>query len=362
MAVAGFLAVAAFAASSVSAQSETMVATWYGPGFEGALTASGEPFDPSGYTAAHKTLPFGTRMIVTYNGASVVVVVNDRGPFIAGRDLDLSQGAADAIGLTAAGEGVVGIEYVDESVPVGPYSGTVAPVESAPVEEPVSEEPMVSQSMNGGSQGAGNQSSVVADEQYASGDQYSDEPANEPVAADGQYADDDAAVENQYSEQTPVAVESQYNEQTPEVVSVDQYTETTSTLDDVAPTTAVPAAGGLETPPAELVVPGSTVEKRVELAIAAPPADYAGPLPTEEYVVEEPVVEAPAVEEPSVEPSVESSGEIGVVYGPSAAPSVESGLTSLPDTGGLPVVPLVGGAVALLAAASIFGVRAVKGR
>ena len=75
------------------------VTTWYGPGFNGRRTASGEVFDMDGMTAAHKTFPFGTRLRVTNpkNGKSVVVVVNDRGPFVAGRDLDLSKGAAFAI-------------------------------------------------------------------------------------------------------------------------------------------------------------------------------------------------------------------------------------------------------------------------
>ena len=75
------------------------VTTWYGPGFNGRRTASGEVFDMDGMTAAHKTFPFGTRLKVTNpkNGKSVVVVVNDRGPFVAGRDLDLSKGAAFAI-------------------------------------------------------------------------------------------------------------------------------------------------------------------------------------------------------------------------------------------------------------------------
>jgi peptidoglycan lytic transglycosylase len=79
----------------------TGVATWYGPGFHGKRTASGEVFDQDAMTCAHKTFPFGTRLRVTNpeNGKSVVVVVNDRGPFVAGRDLDLSRGAARAIGI-----------------------------------------------------------------------------------------------------------------------------------------------------------------------------------------------------------------------------------------------------------------------
>ena len=90
------------------AEADTGLASWYGPGFEGQLTASGETFDPYGYTAAHKTLPLGTQITVSYAGRSVDVVVNDRGPYSGGRDLDLSQGAAEYLGLTAAG-----VDYVD---------------------------------------------------------------------------------------------------------------------------------------------------------------------------------------------------------------------------------------------------------
>jgi rare lipoprotein A len=85
------------------AEADTGLASYYGTGWEGSLTASGEVFDPYGYTAAHKTLPFGTRLTVRYEGRSVQVTVNDRGPYTGGRELDLSKGAAQAIGLTAAG-------------------------------------------------------------------------------------------------------------------------------------------------------------------------------------------------------------------------------------------------------------------
>jgi len=69
--------------------------------WEGEHTASGQPFDPNGLTAAHRTLPFGTRLTVTNprTGQSVVVIVNDRGPFVSGVSLDLSLGAARAIGM-----------------------------------------------------------------------------------------------------------------------------------------------------------------------------------------------------------------------------------------------------------------------
>ena len=83
--------------------SQTMVASYYGYLLEGFETASGAPFDPEGYTAAHKTLPIGTRLLVSYSGESVRVMVNDRGPYVEGRDLDLSLAAAREIGLTGPG-------------------------------------------------------------------------------------------------------------------------------------------------------------------------------------------------------------------------------------------------------------------
>lgn len=77
-------------------------ASWYGPGLGGRLTASGERFNPGARTAAHRTLPFGTRVQVTNarTGRSVVVRINDRGPFAHGRIIDLSRASAQAIGLS----------------------------------------------------------------------------------------------------------------------------------------------------------------------------------------------------------------------------------------------------------------------
>lgn len=77
------------------------IASWYGPGFHGRRTASGERFNQHALTAAHRSLPFGTRVKVTNtrNGRSVVVRINDRGPHVRGRILDLSAGAASAIGV-----------------------------------------------------------------------------------------------------------------------------------------------------------------------------------------------------------------------------------------------------------------------
>lgn len=111
------LLVGAFLAlGSDRAEAKAGLASWYGPGFEGLPTASGEPYNPHGYTAAHKTLPLGTDLVVSYGGRSVQVTVNDRGPYVGARELDLSQGAAATIGLTRAG-----VDYVDYSVVGGGY-------------------------------------------------------------------------------------------------------------------------------------------------------------------------------------------------------------------------------------------------
>jgi len=81
-------------------------ASYYGSE-SGARTASGARYNPMGMTAAHRSLPFGTKLKVTHGSRSVVVTVNDRGPFVRGRVLDLSKGAAQAIGLTGRGVGHV---------------------------------------------------------------------------------------------------------------------------------------------------------------------------------------------------------------------------------------------------------------
>lgn len=81
----------------------TMVASYYANVLEGEPTASGETYQPERYTAAHKTLPLGTEVRVSYGGEAVEVVVNDRGPFVEGRDIDLSLAAAREIGLTTPG-------------------------------------------------------------------------------------------------------------------------------------------------------------------------------------------------------------------------------------------------------------------
>lgn len=87
------------------------IASYY---WQGQMTASGARFNPSAMTAAHRTLPFGTRVLVTNhsNGRSVTVTINDRGPFVKGRIIDLSKAAAGAIGMTGQGLARVSVSVV----------------------------------------------------------------------------------------------------------------------------------------------------------------------------------------------------------------------------------------------------------
>jgi rare lipoprotein A len=91
---------------------EEGLASWYGGKFQGRKTASGEIFDTNLFTAAHKTLPFGTVVRVTNlsNGQTTVVRINDRGPFVSGRIIDLSRAAATAIGMAGSGVARVRVE------------------------------------------------------------------------------------------------------------------------------------------------------------------------------------------------------------------------------------------------------------
>ncbi len=90
-------------------------ATYYASYFEGRPTASGEPYDGQAMTAAHKTLPFGTRVKVTHlsTGDSAIVRINDRGPFVAGRIIDLSQRAAEKLGLIDDGTAEVQLQVLE---------------------------------------------------------------------------------------------------------------------------------------------------------------------------------------------------------------------------------------------------------
>ncbi len=118
---AALMAVHLIAAQPASSQPSLVVvkeivgqASWYGADFQGKPTASGEPFDMTELTAAHPTLPFGTqvRVINPRNGRSVVVRINDRGPYSGQRVIDLSRTAAELIGIKARGVGRVRIEVL----------------------------------------------------------------------------------------------------------------------------------------------------------------------------------------------------------------------------------------------------------
>ncbi|MBE9167404.1 septal ring lytic transglycosylase RlpA family protein [Pleurocapsales cyanobacterium LEGE 06147] len=97
------------------AHAVTGEASWYGPGFHGRTTANGEKFNQEELTAAHRSLPFGTKVRVTNinNGRSVVVRINDRGPFAAGRVIDLSAAAARVIGMLGSGIAPVQLEILE---------------------------------------------------------------------------------------------------------------------------------------------------------------------------------------------------------------------------------------------------------
>lgn len=90
---------------------EVGIASWYGPGFHGKVTASGELYDMYAFTAAHRTLPFGTvvKVVDLETGRWVVVRINDRGPYVPGRIIDLSYAAAQKLGIVGRGTTKVGL-------------------------------------------------------------------------------------------------------------------------------------------------------------------------------------------------------------------------------------------------------------
>lgn len=125
--------------------SQTGTASWYGPQFHGQRTASGETFDQTALTAAHPTLPIPSLVQVTNleNGREVIVRVNDRGPFVGGRLIDLSRGAADVLGFADAGRARVHVRYLGpaprrvnaDGSPAAASPPSPAPVAPATVEE-----------------------------------------------------------------------------------------------------------------------------------------------------------------------------------------------------------------------------------
>ncbi|MEO5805844.1 septal ring lytic transglycosylase RlpA family protein [Devosia sp.] len=109
----------AIAATLLSVSTATVYAqcggaSWYGPGFNGKKAASGQTFNENAMTAAHRSLPFGTKLQVTdqRTGKTIQVTINDRGPFHSGRIIDLSKGAATALGFRGRGTTSVCIERI----------------------------------------------------------------------------------------------------------------------------------------------------------------------------------------------------------------------------------------------------------
>ena len=102
----------------------TMTASWYGPKFHGRLTANGEIYNQLALTAASKTMPFGTFLKVTNlrNGKSAVIRINDRGPYIEGRDLDLSKGTAITLGMIKRGVIKIKVEEINPDSEISPVT------------------------------------------------------------------------------------------------------------------------------------------------------------------------------------------------------------------------------------------------
>jgi rare lipoprotein A len=121
------------------------VASWYGPGFHGRRTANGEVFDQNELTAAHQTLPHGTHVMVTNldNDRSVEVRINDRGPFVGGRVIDLSYAAARAIRMVGPGTARVRLEVLgDAPPPVVRRVAAPAPIRAAAAPPPAAPPPV----------------------------------------------------------------------------------------------------------------------------------------------------------------------------------------------------------------------------
>ena len=113
---------------------ERGVASWYGPGFHKVRTSTGEPYDMYGMTAAHKTLPLPAYVRVTnlQNGRSIVVRVNDRGPFVGNRIIDLSYTAAAKLDMLRNGTALVEVRAIDPSTPLPVVTASAAPPIATP--------------------------------------------------------------------------------------------------------------------------------------------------------------------------------------------------------------------------------------
>ena len=109
--IAGIIIAASTCISAPANAAESMLTSWYGSYFHGRTTANGEVFNMYGYTAASPYLPFNTKLLVCYDGCAVVRI-NDRGPFVGGRQLDLSYAAAEDIGLTFPGVDYTWVSHI----------------------------------------------------------------------------------------------------------------------------------------------------------------------------------------------------------------------------------------------------------
>jgi rare lipoprotein A len=375
--LAALLALASVPLVAGVGRAEPVLATWYGPGFEGAITASGEPFDAQDYTAASLTFPFGTKLIVTYEGRSVVVRVNDRGPYTEA-DLDLSQAAAEYLGLTAVGIATVDVVQADPSTPTGPYAapGTGGEASGDQYEGPPVEEAQSAEAQSAEPQSVEPQSAEpqqFAADEVQSGALYEEPqvlPAGEAQEEEAQEAADEAVADgDQYGTETLALVgEDQYTNEVDGEATV-EAAETEAPAEPAAP--AVPAAAPAPpAPPApevvvpqeivvpptpEEIVPGSTVERRLQLAGEPVPdtteaaAPEAAPAPEEaapEALAPAPEAAPEASEEVAPEPEEVPEEEVvaeapRVVEAAAEEPESEGGklpsetLTVLPDTGGV---------------------------
>jgi rare lipoprotein A len=137
-----------FVLSSSSGYVERGVASWYGPGFHKVRTSTGEPYDMYGMTAAHKTLPLPAYVRVTnlQNGRSIVVRVNDRGPFVGNRIIDLSYTAASKLDMLRNGTAMVEVRSIEPgsiiAPPAAPLTAQIAAPPSAPVAAPLTATPL----------------------------------------------------------------------------------------------------------------------------------------------------------------------------------------------------------------------------
>ena len=125
------------------AEAKEVLASWYGPGFDGNKTASGATYNADGLSTAHKTLPMGTELVVGYHGRYVPVTVNDRGPYSGERELDLSQGAARALGLIKSGVDYVEVNCANGGIYPNCSGDSAGPPDTTTPTTPVTEAPVM---------------------------------------------------------------------------------------------------------------------------------------------------------------------------------------------------------------------------